>query len=344
MNEPVPYQLQRTILVIAGLSALVIILGTAGYMVIEGWTLVDSLYMTIITMTTIGYGEVKPLSPLGRFYTIGLIIIGVATASYALTATVNLLTSPNFVRQIRAYRSRKRLNKISQHTIICGFGRMGRNLARELLARNQPIIVIDLDEAAIERCQTLGVPAVHGNAADEEVLYAAGINRASSLVAAANSDAENVFIVLTARGLNPNLRIITRCNSEASISKLEKAGADTVISPYITASRRIAQMLLRPNVVNFLDGILEFGDHKIRLEEFIIDKDSPLAGLTLKEARLKVAVLAVTHPDHAELSHPNAETRLLPGAGIVVMGVEEELQQLAELVKGRSKPASMPID
>jgi len=210
-------------------------------------------------------------------------------------------------------------------------------VARELHARNLPMIVIDVDEKVAEDCQERQVPAILGNAADEDVLQKAGIERARALVAAAPSDAENVFIVLTARGINPHLKIITRCNSDGSTKKLEKAGADTVISPYMTAGRRIAQMLIHPNVVSFLDGVLEFGDHQMRLEEFIIDESSPLAGLTLQEARLKVAVLAVTHPDKSRLDHPNAHTKLIPGAAIIVMGVDDELNKLMAVVAGTAK-------
>ena len=309
-------------------------LGTIGYMVIEKWSLLDALFMTAITMSTIGYGEIRPLSPTGRIFTIGLIILGVVSASYALSYGVQLLTSQEFLSQIRAQRRRRELNKIDNHCIICGFGRLGRTLTRELKRRDFPMIVIDQDEAAVEKCHELGIPVVQGNAADEHVLAEAGIDRAKSLVAAANSDAENVFIVLTARGLAPNLQIVTRCNSESSVAKLEKAGANTVISPYATAGQRIAQMLVHPNVISFLDGILEFGDHQMRLGEFIIAEKSPLAGLTLREARLQVAVLAVTHPQQTLLSHPNADTKLLPGAAIIAMGIESEIKQLEALVRG----------
>lgn len=326
--------LTRPFLTVLSLVGSMVLLGTLGYMVIEGWPFIDSLFMTMITMTTIGYGEVRTLTPMGRIYTIGLIVIGVLTASYAVTVVIEVLTSQELLEQLRDRRRRRELEKISNHCIICGFGRLGRTLARELKTRNFPMIVIDVSDTAIEQCQQLEVPAVQGNAADERVLQQAGIERASALVAAANSDAENVFIVLSAKGINPRLQIFTRCNSEGSVPKLERAGADTVISPYATAGRRIAQMLIHPNVVSFLDGILEFGDHQMRIEEFIIGQESPLAGLTLQEARLKAAVLAVTHPDQALLSHPNAETKLLPGAAIIVMGVDQELKRLAQLVEG----------
>jgi voltage-gated potassium channel len=211
---------------------------------------------------------------------------------------------------------------------------MGRSLAGELKTRSAPFIVIDQNGDAIDKCHHLGWPAVPGNAADERILREAGIERASSLVAAANSDAENVFIILTAKSIRPDLPIIARTHSEASIPKLERAGAGTVISPYAIAGRRIAQMLTHPNVTSFLDGILEFGGEQMRLEEFIVSPHSPLAGLTLRQAQLNVTVLAVSHPEQTRLAHPNSDTKLLPGAAIIVMGIDAELNNLARLVKG----------
>jgi voltage-gated potassium channel len=312
----------------------VLVFGTSGYMLIEGWSVLDAFFMTIITMSTIGYGEVNVLSHSGRLFTIVLIIVGVVVASYVVTTVVDLFTSQEFLEQIRYRRRNRKLGKICEHTIICGFGRLGRNLAKELNLRRCPFIVIDMNPEAVQDCRQLGFPVTQGNAADERILQEAGINRAKSLVAAADSDAENVFIVLSAKSMNPNLEIISRCNSEHSVPKLEMAGVKTVISPHAIAGRRAAQLLTHPNVMSFLDGVLEFGDQQMRLEEFIISENSSLAGQTLREARLKVAVLAVTHPDQPLLSHPNADTRLLPGAGIIVMGVEQELNELAEIITG----------
>lgn len=321
-------------LTIIGLLSALVIFGVVGYMMIEGWSFTDALYMTVITMTTIGYGEVNELSVKGRTFTIILIIVGVITASYAVTATVELFTSQEFLERIRHRRRRRILEKLNHHTIICGFGRLGRNLAKELRALDAPCVVIDIRDEAIQECHNWGVPAVLGNAADENALRQAGIDQAKSLVAAANSDAENVFIVLTAKSIKSELKIISRCNAETSIPKLEKAGADSVLSPYAITGHRIAQMLTRPNVVSFLDGILEVGEHQMRIEEFIISADSALVNQTLREARLKVAVLAVDHPGQMVATHPTADTRLLPGTALIAMGVPEELEKLAEMVAG----------
>lgn len=319
---------------LVGLSLLAgfVVLGVAGYMMIEGWSVQDALFMTVITITTIGYGEVFPLSPAGRMFTIVLIAVGVLSATYAISSTIELFTSQELVQQIRDRRKKKTLEQLNNHTIICGYGRLGRSLARELRAQQAQVLIIDPDPDATHQCEEHGVPALVGNGADDQTLQEAGIKRARALVAAANSDAENVFIVLSARSINPDLQIIARANRESSIPKLEKAGADIVMSPYTITGRRIANMVVRPNVVDFLDGVLEFGDHKMRLEEFIIGRGSSLAGLTLREARLKVAVLAVDDPDDPSFIHPNADTKLLPGTSIIVMGIEEELTKVAQMV------------
>ncbi len=324
----------RSSLIIIILPLVLIVLGTSGYMLLEKWSLLDALYMTIITMSTIGYGEIQPLSSPGRMFTIGLIIIGVISASYAITATVDLFSSKEFLGYIRYRRRRRMLKKISNHCIICGFGRMGRSLAEELQIRGTSIIIIDTDGDVVERCQQLDIPAVLGNGSDEHILREAGIKQAASLVTVTPSDADNVFIILTAKSINPDLTIISRCNADASRPKLEKAGADTVLSPYTITGRRIAHILTHPGVTNFLDGILDFGDHQMHLEEFIIGQDSSLVGQTLGEAKLNAVVLAVDYPGQKVHTHPSADTKLLPGTAIIAMGQDKELNQLAQRVKG----------
>jgi len=309
-------------------------IGTLGYVLIEGWSVLDSFYMVIITMSTIGYGEVRTLSTEGRLFTMVLIIIGVIVGSYAASATIETLTSDNFHRQRRNLQRRRQLRRISDHTIICGFGRLGRSLAEEMRGRDSPIIVIECNPQVVRQCEEWQIPYIEGNAAEEPVLIEAGIERAKALVAAANSDAENVFIILSAGGLNPNLEIISRYNYESSIPKLKRAGANSVISPHVLAGGRVAQMITNPRITQFLDGALQIGNQQLRLADFIIAENSSLVGKTLREARLAVNVLAVSRPNQNISSHPNADTLLLPGVEIVVMGLDAELKYLAQLVSG----------
>lgn len=326
---------RKPVLVMTVVLVTLVVLGTTGYMMIEGWTLLDSLYMTVITLSTIGYGEVKTLTPTGRVFTLALIIVGVATASYVVTVSIELFTSERFLSDLRNRRRRKLLKRIKNHCIICGFGRMGSVLANELQSRGTDVVAVDMSQETVEKCQLLGIPAIQGNASDDRMLREAGIERANSLVAATKSDAENVFIILTAKSINPGLKIFSRCNSEASVQKLQKAGAEIVISPYAIAGKRIAHMITHPNVANFLDGVLEFGDHQMRLEEFVVDSGSPLVDLTLREARLNAVVLAVNHPGQQVYTHPNADIRLQPGTAFIAMGLDEELLKLVNMVKGK---------
>jgi voltage-gated potassium channel len=306
-----------------------------GYWLIEDWSISEALFMTVITVTTIGYGEVRPLSPEGRLFTIALILIGVATFTYTLSQTAELFLAEDVLIRIRDRRRRNVLKKLNNHTIICGFGRLGSSLTKELQTRNSALVVIDSDDKAIETCTTNGIPCLQGSATDEQILREAGIDRASALVTVTPSDAENVFIVLTARSINPKLQIISRCDSASSIPKLEKAGADKVISPHAITGRRIAHMLTHPNIIQFLDGILEFGDQRMRLGEFVIGENSPVANLTLREAKLGVAVLAVDHPDQPASRHPTAETKLMPGTAIIAMGLDQDLNRIEKIVQGR---------
>lgn len=308
--------------------------GTVGYMLIEGWPWFDALYMVVITMTTIGYGEVRDLTLEGRIFTVGLIAFGVLTGSYAISTVIETLTSDEFHQERRTLKRRRQLRRIKDHTIICGYGRLGRSLAQELQEREGAVVVIDCVDEKIQACDEHHIPAIQGNAANEEILYEAGIDRAKSLVAAASSDAENVFIVLSARDLNPKLEIIARYNSEESISKMKRAGAQSVISPHAIAGRRISHMLVNPRVTRFLDGVLQIGQQRLRLEDFEIGPNSPLIGKTLRDARLDVNILAVSPANEDAISHPTADTMLEPGVEIVVIGLDEDLKALQKLVTG----------
>lgn len=326
--------LRRFLWIIAALIVLLVV-GTSGYQVLEDMNTVDALYMAVITLSTVGFGEVKELSPEGRLFTIILIIGGGGLVTYGLGVAGEFFFSGAWRIHLEERRKQQMLQQLSEHTIVCGYGRIGRYVIAELKARELSFVVIDLDMEKIEAIQQEGYLALRGDGADEMVLRSAGIERAYSLVATAGTDAENVFIVLTARSLNNNLLIIARANSDTSEPKLLRAGANRVILPYNISGRRIVTLLYHPAVADFLDDVMHAGNLELVMDQVRIGSTSSLVGKTLREAhlrgRLGVTVLAYRMPDaHINVS-PSAETVLEAGAQLIVLGTPEHLQALIKI-------------
>lgn len=318
------------------LSGLVVI-GAVGFRWLEGLSPVDAVYMAIITLSTVGFGEVKPLSPAGRLFTVGLIVGGGGLAAYVITGVAELLISDHWRDFWERRRRARMLSQLSNHVIVCGYGRVGRSIVHTLQAEGVAFVVIDQDADKVAHLATAGVLVVHGNAANEARLDEAGLPRARALLVAANSDAENVFIVLTARGLRPDVFIAARANFEESESKLLRAGANRVILPYRIAGRRMVTMLMRSAVADFLDEVVHADGQELLLEQVPVLAGSPLAGHTLGEVqlrtRLDVNVLACRAADGAVLTRPNGQTRLLPGMALIVLGTNAHLQELLRLAQ-----------
>ena len=314
---------------------LLVCIGIAGFRLLEGFSLLDSLYMTVITITTVGFGEVHSLSPTGRIFTMLLILGGGGIAAYTLSASVEYLVSGQWRAQWVERRKLKMLNTLTGHIIVCGFGRVGRYVAQDLKAEGVPFVVLEKDPERVELTRRLGYLALQGNAANENLLEQAGIRRARGLVAAVDSDAENVYIVLTARGLKPDLHIIARANFEESESKLVRAGANRVLLPYSLSGRRMVTMLLRPEVADFLDEMAYAGGMELLLEQVTVCKASKLEGLTLAEAKsqlqLNVSVLAYKNPASTANQRPVPETRFLEGMQLFAFGTRDDLQRLIQL-------------
>jgi voltage-gated potassium channel len=323
--------LRTRITITLSLLMVTLVGGALGYRLIEGWNWLDSVYMTVITLTTVGFGEINPLSPTGRLFTVFVILGGAGVVAYALSSAGEIIGSGELRREIRL---RRRI-RLKNHTIICGFGRVGRSVAAELKREGVPFVVIDIDEETTETCRRLGYDTVQGNAANNEILRRAGIETARSVVTSAKSDAENVFIILTVRELREDILIISRLNYEESEPKLLKAGANRVISPYNLAGHRIVSTISRPAVTDFLDTVLRSEDVELWLEEVDIQPGSPLANKTLSDARIRneigVTILAVDLPGQKVITHPKASTPLFPGARLIVLGTREQLKQLSQL-------------
>jgi len=245
--------------------------GVLGYILFEGWSFMDALYMTVITLTTVGYREVRDLDTSGQLWTMVLLITGVGTLFYAAISAVEIAVEGAVQGYFERRRMRARLNRLNDHYILCGFGRVGRQVAHEFTIEEVPFVIVDQNLDKVEECREKGYLALLGEASDDTILEEAGIRRARGLVAAVNSDADNVFVVLSARKINPGLHIVARTSTEESAAKLEIAGADRTLSPYAVGGRRLASLATQPLIVDFLD-IVTRGEEGIefRLEEFSV--------------------------------------------------------------------------
>ncbi|HCV32054.1 MAG TPA: potassium channel protein, partial [Microcoleaceae bacterium UBA9251] len=262
--------------------------GTLWYWLVEKWPLLDALYMTVFTLATVGYGEIHPLGKRGRIFTICLILMGVITIGYIVNRFTEAVIQGYFQEGARVRQQRRLVDSLVGHYILCGFGRTGRQIALEFQAENIPFVIIDFNLESIQAALQLGYTAIQGDATLDETLLNVGIEKAICIVAALPSDAENLYTVLSAKTLNPNVRAIARATTEEAVKKLQRGGADAVVSPYITGGKRMAAAALRPQVMDFLDGILTGTENSFYMEEFLVNPDSCVyVGETLRDAKLR---------------------------------------------------------
>jgi len=315
----------------------VVIAGILWYKLVEGWTWLDAVYMSVITLATVGFSEVQPLGARGRIFTIVLILMGVVVIGYILNSFSEALIQGHFQAGMRLMQRRKLMDSLTEHYIICGFGRTGRQVAAEFSIERIPFIVVDSDEESIQTAQQLGFITYQGDATQDQVLQRVGIERAIGLIAALPSDAENLYTVLSAKTLAPKIRAIARASTEEAVQKLQRGGADVVVSPYITGGKRMAAAALRPQVVDFLEGILSGGDRTVYVEEFLISADNcPQVGQTLGEAQLRLKsgalILAIRRTDNTLIIGPNANTVICAGDMVIGMGTSDELRRLNQVL------------
>jgi voltage-gated potassium channel len=309
--------------------------GALGYILIEEMSFIDALYMSVITISTVGFGEVKPLSPAGRLFTIGLIVCGVGTAFYLLATAAELLIEGRLREYLGATAMHRKIHNLEGHVIICGFGRFGRVVAEEL-ARNQfPTVVIDVDPAVEADLTKLGTLFLIGDAMRDDVLEDAAIRKARAIVVATASDADNVYITLSAREKNPSIAIHARGESDSGMRRLRLAGADAVISAYQRGGIRVAQAILRPSVVDFLELSTAGRGDEIDLEQIRVDAGSSLVDKTVdaleKETR-KLRVVALKRGSDPITLIPDSSTAIQAGDMLVVIGDRASLKRLAEIV------------
>jgi voltage-gated potassium channel len=315
----------------------VVIIGTAGFHFIEHWSWFDGFYMVLTTLTTIGYGEVHPLSQVGRYFNVSLILAGVGLVFLILGALGQALLEFEFNNLFGRRKMEREISRLQGHYIICGAGRVGRAVARQLESNPAPFILIDNNETKVERirAETKWL-VVHADATLEAQLLAARIDQAAGLVATTTTDATNTYVVLTARSLNPNLKIIARASEESAEKHMRTAGADQVISPYGFAGFRIAQAFLRPHVMNFLEvALLRSSELGLELEELTIDASSIYVGQGLRSSGIRhdlgITVLAIKREGEEMKYSPAADALLCAGDHLIVMGEPSRLRELESL-------------
>ena len=308
------------------------IFGTAGYVVIEGWDVVDSMFMTTITLATVGYSEVNAVSPEGRMFTVVLIIFGVSLFLYIAGNTVQFLVEGRIRVILGRRKLEKTISRLSDHYIICGYGRVGRGLCQYLLQKNLKVLVVEKDETCIPAMEDDHIPYIIGEANEEENLEKAGITRARGLLSVLGSDPNNVFVVLISKQLNPNLFVVARANQEMSKKTLESAGADKVISPYDLGARRMAHAILRPTVIDFLEMAFADKDTDINFEEIPVAANCKLANTTLMESQIRkdldVLIIAIKKVDGTMEFNPKPDSLIQEGDTIITVGQEANLKQL----------------
>jgi voltage-gated potassium channel len=328
---------RRLLLTLLSLTTTLAI-GTIGFVVIDHYPPFDAFYMTLTTMTTVGYGEIHPLSHAGRIFNSFLIMFGVSTILIALGTMTQSIIEFEFGDVMGQRRNKRMIEKLKDHYIICGFGRVGRGAAAELLQSGVPFVVIDSSPERVERAILSGMLAVAADATRDETLHQVGIERARGLVAALATDADNLFVLLSAKGLNSTLYVAARAAEEGAEEKMRRAGADAVFAPYTITGHRLAQSLLRPHVVQFLDFTTKTIGEDISLEQVRVADSSQMISKSIRDMQLGrdlgVIVMAIRHRDGNMVFNPPADTAVRGGDHLIVMGRQESLRTLEDLLAG----------
>jgi len=329
------------------LLLLVLVGGTAGFVIVEGWSVWDAFYMTLTTVTTVGYREVHPLTPTGEAFNAALIVAGVATFLYALSALSALLIEGELHDRWASRQRGRMLSHLNRHFILCGYGRIGRTIAEEFQRQQVPFVVVEQDAGLAQSAVESGLIAVSSDATSEDVLRRVGVERARGLIAAVGTDAENVYIVLTARLLRPDLFIIGRAETEDARRKLQRAGADRVVSPYQIGALQLAQTALRPAVVDFVQLATSSENLELTMEQVRLGPQSELTGQTILAANLRqrfhVIVVAIQRANGHMEFNPSPEAVMHTGDHLVVLGPPDHLRRLETAAGVDRETPSAPV-
>lgn len=321
-----------------GILVCVLLLGTIGYMVIEKWNFLDSLYMTAISITTVGYGEISPLSAAGRIFTLVIIFTGIGILAYILGLAAQAMVEFRIKSILGRRKLGMKIKLIKNHYIICGYGRIGRVISQELMSKKVPLVIVDHNPESKEAFEQQQVPYIIDDATNEDILIEAGVERAKGLIAVVSSDADNLFITMTARGLSPDLFILARADEEHSHKKLLRAGANRVVLPYLIGGQKMANTIMKPAVTEFLEFMVHDKDVELEIEELLVHEKSRLKGVTLVDSRIRqemnVMILAIRKKTGEMAFNPSSESSIETGDTLIALGYSTELKRLASVLAG----------
>lgn len=311
----------------------VLTFGVLGYRIISDYNWIDAFYMTVITITTVGFGEVVPLNEQSKVFTILLILISIIVVGYALSIITEYILSKNNIEELKQKKMRKLIDNFKNHVIICGYGRNGKQAARKLAAHNRSFVIIEKNRDVIERLEIDQVPYVIGNANEDEILLEAGVDRASCFISALPSDADNLFVVLSARQMNKNINIISRASQESSYDKLKFAGANNVILPDKIGGDHMASLVVVPGLMEFIDNLSIVGKSDINIEEIAVEKlynTNEVRTIKDLDLRRKTGCTVIGYKDEngQYIVNPEAELKLVPNSKIIVLGRPEQIEEL----------------
>lgn len=327
----------RNLILIAIFFVVILVSGSIGYVVFEGMGFWDSMYLTALTITTVGYGDIVPLHPQGKVFTVFLVFTGVGLVLYAFSKFAETMVEGGLRNILERRKMKQKVAHLREHYIVCGYGRIGKVICQILKDNSRPFVVIETDEDEIKNIESEGYYALLGEASDDEILLSAGIKNAMGLIAVVSTDADNVFITLTARGLNPGLFIMARSSgTPGADTKLLRAGSSKVISPYYIGARRMAQLIVRPTVIDFIDLTMHAGELGLRMEELLVTEKATFVDKKLMDSGIRqkhdIIVVAIKRDNEEMLFNPRPDTTILAGDILVVLGDHAQISTLEKEV------------
>ena len=319
-------------MLVAGL----VVIGVAGYMIIEKWNLLDALYMVVITLATVGYKEVHPLSTAGTIFTILLIVFGIVTLYYVIRVVGEYILMSRLDEQYKLKKMTAQIQNLTNHYIVAGFGRVGSKIAGELLREGVPLVVIEKEAANVEACRSRGFLCVLGDATSEEGLLEAGLMNAKGLITALGRDSDNILVVITARTLNSGLFIVSKANHDDAVDKLVRVGANRAVSPYQISAFRMATFALHPGVADFVDNVFDLKNSEIQITDMTVGSASPLVGAPIEKylanRKSGVSVLVINRQDGHAIINPLGDTVIQAGDRLIMMGIRTNLEAIEKII------------